>query len=387
MQPIVLDVDSPANGGTCVGRADGRVVFCTHSLPGETVSAEVVQGGEDARFWRAETVEVIGTPSAARVAPPCPWFGPGLCGGCAWLHADPSTQLSIKAQVLSDTLQRLGGVTWDVEVEPLLPTSGWRTRVTLHVDEAGRAGFHRTRTHDVVHVGDCLQADPRIELPGLLATPWPPGATVHISVSEAGRSVIVRSADGVTATGPDEHVHHVRGRRFRSAAGGFWQSHREAADVLTGHVLDVAGVGSGDRLLDLYSGVGLFGLVLLDHCQPGSVVLVEGDRVAAGFAAVNADEDPRVRVLTRDVQAWARRPRPADVVVLDPPRAGAGRKVVEGIAATGARTIVYVSCDPSTLARDLKYLAVHGYTPEDIRGFDIFPGTAHIETVVRLRRR
>jgi tRNA/tmRNA/rRNA uracil-C5-methylase (TrmA/RlmC/RlmD family) len=386
LESIALTVDFPANGGVCVGRAQGRVVFCGHSLPGETVAAEILQGGADARFWRAEAVEVLEGRSTSRVTPPCPWFGPGQCGGCAWLHADRRAQLRLKASVLTETLERLGRVTWNVEVHPLEPATGWRTRVTLHVDDAGRAGLYRSRSHTVVAVADCLQADARLGLPELLERAWPPGSAVHVSASDAGRAVIVRGPDGESAEGPTEHIHHVKGREFRCAADGFWQSHRRAADVLSAQVLTLAGVTPGDRLLDLYAGVGLFGLVLLDQCDPASVVLVEGDRDAADFARRNAADDSRVTVLGRDVRAWARRPRAADVVVLDPPRAGAGRAVVDGIIRTGARAVVYVSCEPSTLARDLAYFGKRGYTPDHITGFDVFPGTAHIETVVRLRR-
>lgn len=385
MVEIVVGLDKPADAGACVGRTDGRVVFCGYGLPGETVTANVVQGGEDARYWRAEAVGVVGEPAVSRVPSPCPWFGPGLCGGCAWLHAEPDAQLALKAQVLTETLQRLGGVSGPVAVKSLGSSTGWRTRVTLHVDANGDAGFHAPRSHEVILIADCLQADPRMELGELLAESWPPGATVQVSVSDAGRAVRVASDAGVSTRGPNEHVHTVRGRQFRCAAHGFWQSHRDAGDLLVGEVRRLLPDRPTGRIVDLYAGVGLFGLSLLDSHDPASVVLVEGNRAAAGFARRNAEGDPRVEVDSRDVRKWARRAGAADVIVLDPPRAGVGRKVVEGVVGTGARTVVYVSCEPSTLARDLKYFAGHGYTPDHLEGFDVFPGTAHIETVVRLR--
>lgn len=382
---VVLGVDKPANDGCCVGRSEGRVVFCSHSLPAETVRARIVEGGENARFWRAEAIEVLGDAADCRVPSPCPWSGPGLCGGCAWLHAAPTAQLEMKQQVLTETLQRLGGVNQPVRVRSLGASTGWRTRVTLHADAHGMAGFYAARSHEVVAVADCLQADVRLRLPELLAQTWPSGATVQVSVSESGRSVSVTSDAGASTSGPDEHVHTVRGRRFRCAAHGFWQGHRDAADLLVDEVRRLIDAGPGERIVDLYAGVGLFGLSLLDSHDPGSVEIVEGNRVAAGYASRNAADDPRVAVINRDVRAWARRPSPADVVVLDPPRAGAGRKVVDAIARTGAPTVVYVSCEPSTLARDLAYFADHGYSPDHIEGWDVFPGTAHVEAVVRLR--
>ncbi|MGB3014304.1 MAG: methyltransferase [Candidatus Nanopelagicales bacterium] len=385
MTEIILGLDKPANDGSCVGRSDGRVVFCRHGLPGETVRAEVVDGGADSRFWRAEALAVTGEPAAVRVPSPCPWFGPGQCGGCSWLHAQPDAQLELKTQVLAETLERIGDVRRPVAVHTLGRTAGWRTRLSLHVDDEGRAGFHAWRSHEVVPVADCLQADPRMELADLLEQAWPAGATVRVSVSEAGRTVIVDSATGVSHRGTREHVHVVDGREFRTAADGFWQSHVDAASVLTAQVRELVPHEGGSRIVDLYAGVGLFGLALLDSHEPASVDLVEGDRSATEFAVRNADGDSRVDVIARDVRRWARDPGAADIVVLDPPRAGAGKQVVSAIARTGAHTIVYVSCDAATLARDLRWFTARGYEPDHIVGFDLFPGTAHVETVVRLR--
>ena len=383
MPEIVVRADAAAHGGTCVGRVDGRVVFCRLCLPGETVRARLDDAGPDARFWRAEAVAVESDASPDRVAPGCPWFGPGLCGGCAWLHADGAAQLRIKEQVLAETLLRIGGITWTPQVRDLGLATGWRTRLTLHADARGRAGFHAARSHDVVPIGDCRQADPALGLGDLLTRRWPTGAQIHVSVSSAGRAIVVTADRGRTAEGPSEHVHTVGGRRFTCAADGFWQSHRRGAQVLVESVTALVGEAHGGTLLDLYAGVGLFGLSMCEQWQ--QVVLVEGDRRAARFARENARDDRSVRVVARDVRRWARQPGSADVVVLDPPRAGAGRAVVAAVAATGARTVVYVSCEPSTLARDLAWFRDVGYAPDHIEGFDLFPGTAHLETVVRLR--
>jgi tRNA/tmRNA/rRNA uracil-C5-methylase (TrmA/RlmC/RlmD family) len=301
------------------------------------------------------------------------------------LHAHPDAQLDVKTQVLAETLERIGGIAWPVTVQTLGRVSGWRTRLSLHVDDEGRAGLHAWRSHDVVPVADCLQADPRLELPTLLGQSWPVGATIRISVSEAGRAVTVDSAHGVSRSGTREHLHLVDGREFRTAADGFWQSHVDGASVLTAQVRELVPREAGSRIVDLYAGVGLFGLVLLDSHRPASVELVEGDRSAAEFAVRNSGGDSRVEVISRDARRWARDPGTADVVILDPPRAGAGKQVVSAIARTGARTVVYVSCDAATLARDLRWFGALGYQVDHISGFDLFPGTAHVETVVRLR--
>ncbi len=384
MAEAVLELGPPAHGGFCVARLDGRVVFTRYGMPGETVRAVVTEGEADARFWRAEAIEVIDHSSTDRVATPCPWFGPGLCGGCSWLHASADAQLRMKSQILIETLDRLGGVQWpQLEVRGLGVEKGWRIRVTLHVDASGRAGFHAARSNDLVPLTDCLQADPRLDLPELLQRDWPPGSSVHVSVSDAGRAVVVTDSKERVVTGPDEHRHCVLGRDFECGVDGFWQSHRDGANTLAACVVDLA--GPARRVVDLYAGVGVLGLSLLE-AGAQELLLIEGDRRAAEFAVRNAAGDPRVHVVRQDVKVWARRrPASSDVVVLDPPRAGAGRQVVAGIAATGADTVVYVSCEPSTLARDLKYFADHGFTPDHVEAFDLFPGTAHLETVVRLR--
>lgn len=362
-----LRLDTPADGGACVGRLDGRVVFARHGLPGESVDVRITS--ESKRFLRGDVI-VVERPSTQRVAAPCEYFHPGGCGGCAWLHADPQYQLELKAQVLTETLRRLGGVDWPVTMRAIGPATGWRTRLTLHVDEAGRAGFHPVGSHEIVPVAHCPQVDPALELEELLQRTWQD--QVHVSLSEAGRSVI----SGGRRWGPDEHVHTVLGRRFTRAVDGFWQSHRDGAEVLAQAVRDLA--APADRVVDLYAGVGLFGLTL----GAPRTTLVEGDRAAAAHARRNADG--RARVLGVDVRRW--RPEPADLVVLDPPRAGAGAHVVESVAAAEPAQVIYVSCDPATLARDLRLFAGHGYRPDHIEAYDLFPGTAHVEAIARLSR-
>lgn len=373
MTEIALTLDTPADGGACVGRLDGRVVFTRHGLPGEEVTARVV--AQSARFWRAEAVTVR-TANPHRVEPGCPWYHPGGCGGCGWLQADPEYQRELKEQVLAATLRRLGGVEWPVRVRAVGPVTGWRTRVTLHVDDAGRAGLHPVSSHEVVPIDHCRQADPVLGLDEILRERWTPAGTVQVAASEAGRSIV----DGTRRWGPDEHVHTVSGRRFVRPVTGFWQSHRDGAQVLADAVRAL--VSPAARIADLYAGVGLFGLTVLDAMPGARVTLVEGDRDAATHARRNAAG--AARVLAVDVRRW--RPEPVDLVVLDPPRAGAGASVVGAVAAAGPASVIYVSCDPATLARDLRLFAALGYLPDHLEGFDLFPGTAHIETVVRLVR-
>ncbi len=366
-----LRIDAAADAGQCVARADGPVVFVRGALPGEMVEAEITE--RRSRFWRGR-VTSVSEASPHRVDPACAWFG--KCGGCDWLHADPNEQLRIKADVLHETLRRIGGIETAVSVRSLGRQTGWRTRVTLHVDASGTPGFYAAGSHDLVAVDHCLQGAAGLDLDEVLTARWPEVDRVEVSCSAAGRSLIA----GARRFGPDEHHDDVLGRRFYRAVDGFWQSHIDAAEVLAGAVRElVEPVGT---VVDLYAGVGLFGLTVLDVMPGAQVTLVEGDRTAAGFGRRNAAG--RARVLAVDVRKW--RPQPADLVVLDPPRAGAGAAVVKAIAAARPATVIYVSCDAATLARDLRTFGGLGYSPDHIEGFDLFPGTAHVETVVRLRR-
>ena len=339
-----------AHGGHCVARLEsGRVVFVRHALPGERVVLEVTEGTEGDRFWRADAVEVP-EPSPDRVAPPCPYAGPGRCGGCDFQHVALARQRSLKADVVREQLSRLAGLDVDVTVEavpgdPPHENDGlrWRTRQRYVVLPDGRHGMRKHRSHEVVEVDDCLIA----------------GA-------------------------PVDHV--VRGVAFEVEDDGFWQVHPGAPEVLVDTVLSFLAPRPGESVLDLYAGVGLFARFLADAVGSGSeVTLVEGDRRACGHAEANV---PGASVLSGDVGAvLAGLPvTPVDVVVLDPPREGARRAVVEAVAARRPRAVAYVACDPAALARDVAIFAEHGYVLERLRAFDLFPMTHHVECVALLEK-
>lgn len=377
---MILDVERVARGGSCVARApDGRVVFVRHALPGERVRAVVTD--ERSSFLRADAVEVLRA-APARVPPACPWSGPGRCGGCDWQHVVLSEQRRLKAAVVAEQLRRLAGLDRDVDVEPVDDDGlGWRTRVRFAVDGRGRAGLRRHRSHEVEPVGDCLIAHPDVRAPDVLARHWT-GESVDVEVDGAGGRVVV-----VTPPGPDPEASLTRvacGRTWTMPVGGFWQVHPRAADVLRSAVRSMAGLQRGERCLDLYAGVGLFAGVLADAVGPERVVAVEAEPRAAAAASRNL---PGVEVVTARVERWlARQAVDVDVVVLDPPRRGAGRAVVDGVAALGPRSVVYVACDPAALARDVATFAGHGYRMAALRAFDLFPMTAHVECVARLDR-
>lgn len=396
---LELDVGPVAHGGHCVARHEGRVVFVRHALPGERVRARVTEGGEDARFLRADAVEVLAA-SSQRVTPPCPYAHPGGCGGCDWQHAAPAYTRELKAAVVAEQLHRLAGLDREVAVEPVPGDEQglhWRTRVEFAVDERGRAGLRPHRSHDVIPVEDCLIATRAVVDSGVLQAEWE-GCSAVDTVAPGGR------APAVTVPVPRGRAERrgmpvptVRERvttptwsgEFDVSARGFWQVHVGAAATFVEHVLRELAPREGERALDLYCGVGLFAAALADAVGPsGSVRAVEADQRAVVDARANLADRPQVRVrrsrVDREVAMLARRGGTTDLVVLDPPRTGAGRAVVRDVAALRPRLVAYVACDPAALARDLAYAREAGYGIRSLRAFDAFPMTHHVECIAVL---
>jgi len=345
---VTVDVGPVAHGGHCVARHEGRVVFVRHALPGERVRAVVTEGHAGAKFWRADAVEVL-TASPDRVDPPCPWAGPGMCGGCDYQHASLDAQRRLKAEVVREQLSRLAGLDLDVVVEAVpgdVDGLRWRTRQRYVELPDGRRGMRKHRSHDVVPVDDCL-----------LEAPHP-----------ASRSVL--------------------GHGFSVGDDGFWQVHPGAPQALVETVVDFLAPRAGESVLDLYAGVGLFARFLADAVGAGARVLaVEGNRRAVEHAAVNLGDRAEVAAGSVDRVLAAAYDEPFDLVVLDPPREGAKRSVVEQVVARSPRAVAYVACDPAALARDVEIFAEHDYRLDRLRALDLFPMTHHVECVALLTPR
>jgi len=397
---LLLEVERVAHGGHCVARHEGRVVFVRHTLPGERVRAVVTGQGGGGRYLRADAVEVLRA-APGRVPRPCPYAGPGRCGGCDWQHADLATQRRLKADVVREQLQRLAGLDLDVVVEPVPGDREglrWRTRVEFAVDGEGRAGLRQHRSHDVVPLDDCLIATEEVVGTGVLDRDWAGERAVDVIAPSAGEPVVVPVPSGErTAPAVRERVVVPRPdgdpwqRELEVAARGFWQVHPGAAATFVAAVLDGLEPVRGERAVDLYSGVGVFATALSDALgRDGAVLAVEGDRVAVRHARRNVAGLPGAPVEVRQgrvdrvLRPLVRQGITADLVVLDPPRTGAGRDVVRDVAALGPRRIAYVACDPAALARDLGYAAAEGYRVASLRAFDAFPMTHHVECVAVL---
>jgi tRNA/tmRNA/rRNA uracil-C5-methylase (TrmA/RlmC/RlmD family) len=430
-EAVEVTTEDVAQGGWCVARPAGLpVLFVRHALPGERVLARVTE--VTAKFARADAVEVR-EPSPDRVAPPCPYAHPGGCGGCDWQHASLAAQRALKAAVIAQQLRRMAGIEREVVVEPMPGDEtglGWRTRVQFAVRSGGVAGLRAHRSHDVVGIDDCLIAHPGISDLGITRRSWPGIAAVEAAVGDGSREVILTpdsrsrfsrtsSADSppppsletLAGAVPAQSVlsrggragrkltplrgrpyltQHAAGREWRVSAGAFWQVHPAAAATLTDAVLAAIEAKPGDTAVDLYCGVGLFaGAVAEQVGSAGAVTGVESDPAAVRDAKHNLRRWPWARVRDGDVARVARQrglPR-ARLVVADPPRAGLAREVIGYLTGdSGAARFCYVSCDPATLARDLGLLLAAGWRLDNLRAFDAFPMTHHVECVATLTR-
>jgi tRNA/tmRNA/rRNA uracil-C5-methylase (TrmA/RlmC/RlmD family) len=434
---VELTVGAPAHGGHCVARLGGdhgRVVFVRHALPGERITAEVTEVHKG--YLRADAVE-IHEPSPDRVEPPCPFAHPGGCGGCDLQHVASDAQLRWKSQVVNEQLRRLAGLTDDsVRVEPLPPASsrpgphlpgaaraaaagfdvaavgedparllGWRSRVRYAVDAAGRAGLLQHRSRQVVAIDRCRIAHPAIQELDLLAREWPDADAVEAVASSGGDVAVLAHPAGhgalpaddlvdgpgagngapVLLQGPPDVQERAAGRLWGVPVESFWQVHPAAAETLTATVLEMLRPQAGEVSWDLYGGAGLFAAALAARTG-ARTTLVESSPAGAKAARANLADLP-VEVVEARVDVALRRRRitaPVDLIVLDPPRAGAGAAVVKAIAAAGPRAVAYVACDPAALARDVATFRSLGWEMSEIRAFDCFPMTQHIECVALL---
>ena len=437
---LIVDVGPVAHGGHCVARHEGRVIFVRHGIPGEKVRIRLTDEGESAKFWRADVIEVL-EPSPDRVdhfwhaadAQRSWSHGHPPVGGAELGHISLKRQRSLKAEVLAEQLHRLAGLDMPVTVEAVGEAAGtsgtatglaWRTRAGFAVTPGGKLGMHAHRSDAVFPVRDMpLAVDGinalklwDIDLQGIervdVAAPANGSRPLVLLAPAAGTrakrlsAILAQLPDDVSVARVDPGtgaVTQLRGRTWvqESAAGheyrvtgeGFWQIHRDAPETLVGAVTGFLHEGgylnAGAVVADLYAGAGLFTAPLADAVGvTGSVLSVEGAPGTSRDARKNLHGAAQVEIVQGKVERVLRqKPRNFDALVLDPPRAGAGKAVVNQLVAAGPRAIAYVSCDPASFARDVGYFQQAGWGLEGLRAFDLYPHTHHMETVALLTPR
>ncbi|MFE7846101.1 class I SAM-dependent RNA methyltransferase [Microbacterium sp. NPDC057407] len=422
-QILDLEIGDVAHGGVFVARHEGRVVFVPDVLPGERVRVRLTDTRKSS-FWRAEALEVTDASPHRRLHV---WRQADIDvapdrrpGGADFGHIALPYQRELKSRVLTDALRRFGGMADPVsDVAPAgsgvdgetEDGTGWRTRVSLHVDADGRIGPFAARSHRVIEADDLPLATPAVERSALALRSAEPGRIDLVQPADGRVRVLPRPERQPRGRGqapkrgpaaPEVVVERVGGRAFRVDAGGFWQVHRLAAASLTGAVTaalhEAGGVDPDGWHLDLYGGVGLFAAAIADVGGAATrVTSVESDARATEHAGENLAEWVGARAETGRVDRWlARLVAEASVhererlsqgiVLLDPPRAGAGREVVDAVAALAPAAVVYVACDPVALARDVSTFRAAGYEPAGVRGLDLFPNSHHVEAVATLTR-
>jgi tRNA/tmRNA/rRNA uracil-C5-methylase (TrmA/RlmC/RlmD family) len=403
---VEIEVTNVAHGGVAVARHDGRVIFVSDAIPGETVLAQITDDSKKS-FWRADTIAVV---EASEHRQPHVWGAAAIdrapedrAGGAEFGHIAIAQQRELKRQVLADSLKRMAGIETDVVVDALPGNddgTGWRTRLRLHVAEDGTAGPYAVRSHRVIPVTDLPLATPEVAAIAPLDEKFPGVDHVDVVVPSAGNPFVL--------TGTRERskaqriVERVGEREFRLDVRGFWQVHRHAAQTLTTAVQEAVDDSLFDPRaanLDLYGGVGLLAAAVGDRFGSSlRITTVESESLATdhaaenlaewvGAAAVTARVEHFVRQLGMTAGASERANLSRATVILDPPRSGAGKAVVAGLAALAPAQVVYVACDPVALARDVALFGQGGYELTRLRAFDLFPNTHHVEAVATLVRR
>jgi tRNA/tmRNA/rRNA uracil-C5-methylase (TrmA/RlmC/RlmD family) len=401
-QNLELNIEKVAHGGIFVARHDGRVVFVSHVLPGERVKALVYEdrGGS---FCRAEPTEILEA-SPDRVSQVWKEAGPGGAGGAEFGHIKLARQRELKADVLQEVLDRMSGI----KLRPLVEAApgddeanglGYRTRVQLHVDEAGNVGPYRERSHEVVRVKDLPLAVDDVRELEMHKRNFQSVRKVEVATSNTGQ--VQWKLDG-KLKGDERLIERTAGRTFRISGGGFWQVHKKAPEVLTAAVIqmaEAAGFDADSDNLDLYGGVGLFSGALASKFGTGiRITTVESFRQATEDAVLNLSDLPKAKAICSPVERFmnqkvseaktAKNQSPSTAtVIIDPPRSGAGGKVVDQLLALSPKHLIYVACDPVALARDLKPLLAGGYELKNLRAFDLFPHTHHVEAIASLVRK
>lgn len=395
---VTLDIEGPAHGGHCVARLDGRVVFVRHALPGEKVLATLTQAGEKDSSWRADALDVV-TPSPDRVASVWPAAGVGGVGGGELAHVSLDGQLRWKSAVIREQFQRLAGVDVEVSVGRLpgdVDRGGlrYRTRIELVTDRRGRPGMFGHRSKRVHVLDDMPLGVPELDELKVFTRKLPPRVHLKAIAPSDDKPLLLVGGEPWRASGADRRPSARRNVRervgessFKVAGDGFWQVHREAPGVLSERVVSLvrefASVSEGSVVADLYAGAGLLS-VPLSQAVGENVWVVEGGMKAVRDARRNLPKELHSRIVCGDVGevlASDALPSALDAVVLDPPRAGAGKAVVEQVVARRPEAAVYVACDPAALARDVSYFGDAGYRLAHLEAWDFFPHTHHVESI------
>jgi 23S rRNA (uracil1939-C5)-methyltransferase len=404
-----LTLDEMVHGGQALGRHAGRAIFVPYAIPGERILARLTD--DRGRYAFAAGATLL-EPSPDRVEPRCPHFGPGVCGGCHFQHIDYAAQPSYKRDVVIDQLTRIGGFR-DPVVHPTLPSPdawAYRHHATFHVDEEGSLCFVGTDNQTLIPIEEChiirpelldlfgelnldgipelnrvrLQSGSDGDLMAILSTKDDEAPELEVTIP-VSINLLLSDNEPVNLIGASHVIYAVRDRRFRVTAGGFFQVNLPQAAALVDLVLARLDLHGGESVLDLYAGVGLFTAFIAERAA--LVTSIESYPPAVTDADENLADLDNIDLIEGSVEdVLPELDGPFDAAVLDPPRTGLDVRALDALADHAPGRIIYVSCEPSTLARDAKRLVKHGYRLVDVQPVDMFPQTYHIECVAHFER-
>lgn len=376
---ITLSIGPIAHGGHFISRHNGQVIFVRHAITDEIAIVKITSIGSKIAF--GDAVEIL-KPSKNRVTAPCKYSSPNLCGGCDFQHISITAQLKLKKLVIQEQFERIGDIKVNPEVLNAEIDSGlhWRTHLDFAVSNNGKLGLYSFKTKEVVEIDECLIAVDAINKLDIFKNIWDGDERLSVFASSSNKVSIHRSDKKIS--GPSEINEIVEGNTYNISHGSFWQSHKNAPKILIKKLMEFANLKLGDRVCDLYGGVGLFTAPISKAIgEVGEIHLIESNSRCIKDAKKNFENQKNVIIHHGKVEQKLGKIKNIDVIIMDPPRTGVTKQVINQIIEKMSRSIIYISCDPASLARDTKILLKNSYSLDKIIGLDLFPMTHHIECI------
>ena len=382
---IPLDIGTIANGGHFIARHNDQIIFVRHSITGERANVKIT--AVNSKFAFGDAVEIL-KKSKDRVNAPCKYAHPEGCGGCDFQHIDLKTQLNFKKIVIQDQFKRIAKI--DINPDLIIADSNnglnWRSRLNLGISENKKLGLRSHKSNNIIEIDECLIALKEINNLDVFNKHW--GNNYNIKISCSSENDITISHLGEKISGSDKLQEVVGDNKFNISPQSFWQSHKSAPGIILEKVLKFANIKKGERVCDLYGGVGLFTLPISKIIgENGEVHLIETNKACIDDANEMFADLKNIFIHHGTVEQKLGSIKKIDTIILDPPRNGISKQVINQMIEKKPHTIVYVSCNPSTLARDTKILLNNKYELTNVVGLDLFPMTHHVECVTSFSKK
>ena len=381
---LTLDIGNIANGGHFVARHDNQIIFVRHAISGETAKVKVT--AINSRFAFGDAVEIL-KPSKDRVPPPCQYAHPEGCGGCDFQHINYDVQSDLKKEVLKDQFKRITKIDISPEIIIVNPSDGlhWRSRLNLAISENKKVGLRAHKSNSIIEINECLIALKEINKSDIFSANWDSEENLKISCSNTNQINI--SQFNKSIIGPEKLTENVDNNEYTISPKSFWQSNINDPGLILQQVIKEANIQQDEIVCDLYGGVGLFTLPISKLIgKNGQVHLIEMNDTCIEDANNMFEHIDNVFIHHGTVEQKLGSVKKIDTIILDPPRNGVSKQVMNQMIEKKPHTIIYVSCNPSTLARDSKVLLDNKYSLNNIVGLDLFPMTHHIESVAAFRK-